>query len=134
MRGRMNRATYWLCLTIILTVVGIMSAFGVRPPRVGEAMLILMCAPRLHDLGRSGWWVLIPLGIEVVAVVAGVTVVPAEDTYVVFSGAFAVVAGFIVLLGLVPGDAQANRFGEPAKSPFAFRERAKVARTEEIFK
>jgi uncharacterized membrane protein YhaH (DUF805 family) len=134
MRGRMNRATYWLCLTVILAIVAVMSLFGIRPPRIGEAMLILMCTPRLHDLGRSGWWVLVPLGIELVAIIGAIALVPAEDAQVVFGAALLVVVGFIVLLGLIPGDAQANRFGDPPKSPFAFQERAKVVRTEEIFK
>ena len=133
MRGRMNRATYWLCLTVILAVVGVMSTFGVRPPRVGEAMLILMCVPRLHDLGKSGWWVLVPFGMEAVAIVGGIEALPG-GTDVVFAGALLIVAGFIILLGLIPGEPQANRFGEPPKSPFAFRERAKVTQTEEIFK
>jgi uncharacterized membrane protein YhaH (DUF805 family) len=134
MRGRFNRATYWLCLCIIVGAVVIMAELGVRPPRIGEAMLILMCVPRLHDLGKSGWWVLIPLGLELVAIVVAITAFSAEDAYIPLAGAFLVVAGFIVVLGLIPGQPQANRFGEPAKSPFAFRERAKVAQTEEIFK
>jgi uncharacterized membrane protein YhaH (DUF805 family) len=134
MRGRMNRATYWLCLAVILAVVAVMSLFGIRPPRVGEAMLILMCVPRLHDLGKSGWWVLIPFGIELVAILVGIEVVPAGEAYVAFSGALFAIAGFILLLGLIRGEPQPNRFGEPPKSPFAFRERAKIVRTEEIFK
>jgi uncharacterized membrane protein YhaH (DUF805 family) len=134
MRGRMNRATYWLCLGILAAAVGIMSVAGIRPPRIGEATLILMCVPRLHDLGKSGWWVLIPIGIELVAIVAAIAMFSTEDAYIVFGAVFLVVAGFIVVLGLIPGQPQANRFGEPPKSPFAFRERAKVSQTEEIFK
>ena len=134
MRGRFNRATYWLCLCIIVGAVVIMAELGIRPPRIGEAMLILMCVPRLHDLGKSGWWVLIPLGIELVAIVVAITALSAEEAYIPFAGAFFVVAGFIVVLGLIPGQPHANRFGDPPKSPFAFRERAKVTQTEEIFK
>ena len=134
MRGRMNRATYWLCLAILVAVVAIMSVIGIRPPRIGEAMLMLMCVPRLHDLGKSGWWVLIPIGIELVAIVAAIAMFSTEDAYIVFGAVFLVVAGFIVVLGLIPGQPQVNRFGEPPKSPFAFRERAKVSQTEEIFR
>ena len=134
MRGRFNRATYWLCLCIIVGAVVIMAEFGIRPPRIGEAMLVLMCVPRLHDLGKSGWWVLIPIGIELTAIVVAIAVFSTEGAYVVFSAVFLAVAGFIVVLGLIPGQPTANRFGDPPKSPFAFRERAKVAKTEEIFK
>lgn len=134
LRGRFNRATYWLCLCIIVGAVAVMAAAGVRPPRIGEAMLVLMCVPRLHDLGKSGWWVLIPLGLEVVTVIVALTAFSPEEAYVLFAGAFLVVVGSIVVLGLIPGQPHANRFGEPPRSPFAFRERAKLAQTEEIFK
>jgi len=130
----MNRATYWLCLGILVAAVGIMSVAGIRPPRIGEAMLILMCVPRLHDLGKSGWWVLIPISIELVAIVIAIAVFSTENAYTVFGIVFLVVAAFIVVLGLIPGQPRANRFGDPPKSPFAFRERAKVVETEEIFK
>ena len=93
-----------------------------------------MCVPRLHDLGKSGWWVLIPIGIELIAIVVAIAVFSPEGAYVVFSAVFLAVASFIVVLGLIPGQPHANRFGDPPKSPFAFRERAKVAKTEEIFK
>ncbi len=134
MRGRFNRATYWLCLCILVGAVALMSVVGIRPPRVGEAMLVLMCVPRLHDLGKSGWWVVIPIGIELTAIGVAIAVFSPEDAYIVFGAVFLAVAGFIVVLGLIPGQPHANRFGDPPKSPFAFRERAKVAKTEEIFK
>jgi uncharacterized membrane protein YhaH (DUF805 family) len=111
-----------------------MAAAGIRPPRIGEAMLILLCVPRLHDLGKSGWWVLIPLGIELVAIVVAIAVSSTEDAGIVFGAVFLAVSGFIVVLGLIPGQPHANRFGDPPRSPFAFRERAKIANTEEIFK
>jgi uncharacterized membrane protein YhaH (DUF805 family) len=134
MRGRMNRATYWLCLSIILAVVAVMSLFGIRPPRIGEAMLILMCVPRLHDLGKSGWWILIPIGVELVTIITAVAVLSPEDASIVFGAVFLAITGAIVVLGLMPGQPHANRFGDPPKSPFAFRERAKLSKTEEIFK
>ena len=134
MRGRMNRATYWLCLGILVAAVAIMSVFGVRPPRIGEAMLLLMCGPRLRDLGRSGWWVLIPLGIELATIIVAFAVFSTEDAEVLFGSVFLAVVGFIVVLGLIPGQPHANRFGEPPKSPFAFLERRKLAETEDIFR
>jgi len=97
-------------------------------------MLVLMCVPRLHDLGKSGWWVAIPIGIELIAIGVAIAVFSPEGAYIVFGTVFLAIAGFIVVLGLIPGQPHANRFGDPPKSPFAFRERAKVAKTEEIFK
>ena len=134
MRGRINRATYWLILGGMVTFVLIVAAFGVRPPRIGEGLLIFLCVPRLHDLGRSGWWVLIPLGIELAALVVAIAVFSGDEASIFFGGAFLVVTGFVVVLGLIQGQPHANRFGEPPKSMFPFAERRKVRETEEIFK
>jgi uncharacterized membrane protein YhaH (DUF805 family) len=134
MRGRINRATYWLLLGSFAAFYIIISMIGVRPPRIGEGLLIFLCVPRLHDLGKSGWWVVIPLALELGAVIVAIAAFSAEDAYVLLGGAVLVFAGFIVVLGLIPGQPQANRFGEPPKSIFAFRERRKVSETEEIFK
>ena len=134
MRGRMNRATYWSILGGMIVFVVVVVMFGVRPPRIGEGLLIFLCVPRLHDLGKSGWWVLIPLGIEVIALVIAFSGFSADRTDAIFGGVFLAIAGFVVALGLIPGQPHANRFGEPPKSIFPFRERRKVEETGEIFK
>jgi uncharacterized membrane protein YhaH (DUF805 family) len=131
MRGRMNRATYWSILGGMVVFVIAVAAFGVRPPRIAEGLLIFLCVPRLHDLGRSGWWVLIPLGVEVVALVTAFSAFSADDAPMIFGGAFLVIAVVVVVLGLIPGQPHANRFGEPSKGPF---HRRKVREAEEIFK
>jgi len=134
MRGRINRATYWLLLGGFAAFYVIVSMIGVRPPRIGEGLLIFLCVPRLHDLGKSGWWVVIPLSIELGAVIVAIAAFSGEEGYVLLGGAALIIAGFIVVLGLIPGQPRANRFGEPPKSIFAFKERRKVSETEEIFK
>ena len=134
MRGRMNRATYWSILGGMVVFVIAVAAFGVRPPRIAEGLLIFLCVPRLHDLGRSGWWVLIPLGVEVAALLAVFSAFSTDDAPLIFGGIFLVIAVVVVVLGLIPGQPHANRFGEPPKSIFPFRERRKVEETGEIFK
>ena len=134
MRGRMNRATYWSILGGMVVFVIAVAAFGVRPPRIAEGLLIFLCVPRLHDLGRSGWWALIPLGVEVAALLAVFSAFSADDAPLIFGGIFLVIAVVVVVLGLIPGQPHANRFGEPPKSIFPFRERRKVEETGEIFK
>jgi len=131
MRGRMNRATYWSILGGMVVFVIAIAAFGVRPPRIAEGLLIFLCVPRLHDLGRSGWWVLIPLGVEVVALVTAFSAFSADDAPMIFGGVFLVIAVVVVGLGLVPAEPHANRFGEPSKGAF---HRRKVREAEEIFK
>ena len=134
MRGRINRATYWSILCGMVGFVLVVAVFGFRPPRIAEGLLIFLCVPRLHDLGRSGWWVLIPLGIEVIALIVAITAFTPDEAGIIFGGVFVIVAGFVVVLGLIHGQPQANRFGDPPKSIFPFKERRKVAETEEIFK
>ena len=134
MRGRINRGEYWLALGIIVAFLIVVSVLGVRPPQVVELMLIFLCVPRLHDLGKSGWWVCIPLAIELVGAVAAFASFSVDEAYVVFGGVMLVVVGCVVVLGLIPGQPNANRFGDPPQSMFAFKERRKVRETEEIFK
>jgi len=131
MRGRMNRATYWSILGGMVVFVVVVAAFGVRPPRIAEGLLIFLCVPRLHDMGRSGWWVLIPLSAELVALVVTFTAFRSDDASMIFGGVFLAIAMFVAVLGLIPGQPHANRFGEPRKGPFHQR---KVREAEEIFK
>jgi len=130
----MNRATYWSVLGLMVVFVIAVAAFGFRTPRIAEGLLIFLCVPRLHDLGKSGWWVLIPLGIEVVALVAAFSAFSGDEAYMIFGGVFVVIAVVVVVLGLIPGQPHANRFGELPKYLFAFKERRKIRETEEIFK
>lgn len=74
--------------------------------------------------------VLIPLLIEIVAVYVPPAAFSADAASMIVRGIFLAVVGFVVVLGLLPGQPHANRFGEPPKSRFAFRERRKVRETE----
>ena len=71
---------------------------------------------RLHDMGRSGWWL---LALLVVCVVAGGLATLFEVGSP--SGALALVGllylislGFVVALGCLPGDPEENQFGLPS--------------------
>jgi uncharacterized membrane protein YhaH (DUF805 family) len=134
MLGRINRAAYWLVLGGFVALYVLISMVGARPPRIGEGLLIFLCAARLHDLGKSGWWVLIPLSVELGAVIVAIAAFSTEDDYALLGGAFVAIAAFVLVLGLIPGQPHANRFGEPPKGMFPSRERRKVSETEEIFK
>jgi uncharacterized membrane protein YhaH (DUF805 family) len=91
--GRATRSEYWwfaLCEILILGVASMLS-----DNLAGLAALALLLpavavgARRLHDIGRSGWWLLVAL-------------VP-------------FVGGLVVLYWTVlPSQAGANAFGEPA--------------------
>ncbi|MCA1653516.1 MAG: DUF805 domain-containing protein [Sphingomicrobium sp.] len=123
--GRAPRAEFWwfyLFYLIGYIIIGIIdSLIGTRIPTL--LYVVAMFLPylgvgvrRLHDTGRSGWWVLLPL---IPAVIAGILAGPAilsgslaaAGTAGIF-GLLAVAAGIAVLVFFVlPGTAGANRFG-----------------------
>lgn len=116
---RTNRATYWVTLLILMGLFAAVVYFtGRRVP--GELVLIFVCVPRLHDIGRSGWWVLaIVLG-EIVAVVVALTLVPLDQVDVAI-GLFVLMLGIVLaVLGFVPGQPGPNRFGEPPAPGLSF--------------
>ena len=72
--GRARRKEYWmfalfnvlisLAIGIVLAIVGAVQAASVIQGLYQLAILIpglAVCARRLHDIGKSGWWMLIAL-------------------------------------------------------------------------
>src|ERR1700741_4457841 len=78
-RGRINRATYWLCLTAIAAIFAAILAFTDRRVPYGELVLIVLCVPRLHDIGRSGWWVGGVFIAEIAFTVGALVALPADQ-------------------------------------------------------
>jgi len=112
LKGRTNRATYWLLLGIVAVIFSALMLSGAKPPAIGEVVLILLCVPRLHDIGWSGWWAAGIIVLEVVILVGAALALPSDDLLVV-AGIYAFgIAGFLIFLGLIPGQATSNRFGE----------------------
>lgn len=73
---------------------------------VYPALLIMGCcllAKRLHDRGRSGWW-------AAIVIIALIAVWPLPRSFFDFIFA-AIVVWAVVELGIMPGEAGANRFG-----------------------
>src|ERR1043166_864208 len=67
---RMNRATYGVLLALLAVAYLVMVNTVKRPPGA-ELLVAFIAAPRLHDIGRSGSWLLILLAGEFVAVAIG---------------------------------------------------------------
>jgi len=112
---RINRTTYWF------TVIGLAALFYAAclllswAPQIALAA-VLISIPRLHDIGRTGSWSLI---LFVPGIFAQLAFSPGVDG--AFTGArvveilsFVLLAGALVLLGLVPGQPGANSYGEPS--------------------
>ena len=78
--------------------------------------MMFVCVPRLHDIGRTGWYA---LGLWIAEVELEIRLfpyrpppfieVPTVGTMVLA----AVVVGAIVWLGIIPGQPGANKFGPP---------------------
>src|SRR5438445_8489506 len=68
---RINRVTYAVYLAIFVIAYAAMVIAMKRPPALAEALVAFVAIPRLHDIGRSGWWLLILLGAELAAIAIG---------------------------------------------------------------
>ena len=85
-----------------------------KPPAQGELFLVLLAVPRLHDLGRSGWWITLPIAAEVVAFVMLARSDASIET-IEIAGGIVVILLLIgaIALGLIPGQRDANPWGDP---------------------
>jgi uncharacterized membrane protein YhaH (DUF805 family) len=118
--GRLNRALYWLCLAIIVALLVAVNMLSSQPVHIGEAVLMFICVPRLHDIGRSGWWIAAPLALEVGGAIVAVLYLP-ENIDAVIGLIALVIIGLLIWLGAVPGEATANRFGDPPAPGLQFK-------------
>src|SRR5450432_3628944 len=105
LKGRTNRAGYWVGLATIVVLVALLMRFAPSDAHVSEAVLVILAIPRLHDIGRTGWWVLAGIGVEVAGLVVVFLVLPPP----LFLGGAGVVTlvilALMVWLGAIPGEA-----------------------------
>ncbi|MBO9712912.1 DUF805 domain-containing protein [Sphingomonas sp.] len=114
LQGRSNRATYWTLFAVLAGLFLLARVLGVTPPGLGELALVMLAVPRLHDLGLTGWLVAMPIAGEIVFV--GLLIranVPVEAMLEAIGLLVVAILAMLVVLGSVPGNRAANRFGEP---------------------
>jgi uncharacterized membrane protein YhaH (DUF805 family) len=91
--GRATRSEYWWFVLCEVLILGIASLISDTLPGLFALALVLPAlavgARRLHDTGRSGWWLLLML--------------------VPFIGGL-----FLLYWAVLPSQPSANAFGEPA--------------------
>lgn len=115
--GRASRSEYWwfFLFTVIVRL------FTTWIPFIGFLIALALLLPslsatarRLHDTNRSGWWMLLPIGLGIAGIVAGVSLA--------FVGLFVLgvglailgsIGGFLALLVFLiqPGDPHPNQYG-----------------------
>jgi uncharacterized membrane protein YhaH (DUF805 family) len=113
--GRVNRAWYWLGFALIFAVLSTINMLS-----IGQAALVFICIPRLHDIGRSGWWVAAPLTLEIGGLAAAL-LLPDETSKTVIGSIPPIILLLFAWLGVVPGDIDANGFGDPPLPGLQFK-------------
>lgn len=133
LNGRSSRREYWIAIVLLL-VVGLGLAWADIPGASSAItfLWILVWNRRLHDIGRSGWLILIPFGLLIVCAAAGL-LFGGQDIRNAFEysqrgsgpvtdrgatmfvglvlGLLAIQFGFTIWLGVKKGDPGSNRFG-----------------------
>ncbi|MHB8530011.1 MAG: DUF805 domain-containing protein [Caulobacteraceae bacterium] len=110
--GRASRAPFWIALALIFAIavayeavagptLRLLTFWFIYPVLLASAACVL--SKRLHDRGRSGWWA------ALILFVAAMNWPEPRGARAVL--AFPVLAWALVELGLLAGEAGANRFG-----------------------
>ena len=121
-QGRITRAPFWFG---ILVVIAASVALNLIPGPVGHLVGFVLLWPqvcinvkRLHDMGRTGWLLLIPAAITLTCLAvgfimgSGMEAPPPRPAPGPLAIAALVSLGFLLWVGLTPGQSAANRFGE----------------------
>ena len=138
--GRIGRQAFWIGWLMLMGV----HVLAGWIPLIGQVLAlaavfawVCLCTKRLHDMGRTGWWQLLPILLGPVlitgsAISIGVGAVLADLTngdagwaalagvgglFVSLAIATVAVIGFTVWVGLTEGQAGENRYGEPPLTP-----------------
>jgi uncharacterized membrane protein YhaH (DUF805 family) len=124
----MNRLTYLVWFAVFVIVVTILLQFTDRPGPT-EVLAALIVVPRLHDIGRSGWWYLVLIFAEAVALAIGWQ--SGVDGILIAGGIFVMIAlAVLMILGFIPGEPRENRWGVPPDFGFHFRRDTREAEPE----
>jgi len=126
LRGRSNRTLYWSNIALLVLIyTAITVAYHPEHLVGGEFFLMLIYIPRLHDVGVTGWIGAAPLTLKISAI-ATLSLLPTDPALIVAGVMLLIIAVSVVVVGVIPGQPAANRFGDPPRSGFGFTGRAQA--------
>lgn len=118
LRKRINRATYWVAVMVMIALVVIARILG-STSGISEIVLAFICILRMHDLGWSGRWVLLPIAVEVAGFLWAITL-PPEQAAIVAGTITTMIALTMVWLGFLKGQPDWNDYGDPPRAGISF--------------
>ena len=110
---RINRAIFWLGAVILLIVSYGLSFLPDSTRGAGTVigiLWILLFTRRLHDVGLAGWWQLPLIALQLGAV-GLIFANMSFDLVLGIVGLLQIIA--VIVLGVIPGQRETNRFGPP---------------------
>jgi uncharacterized membrane protein YhaH (DUF805 family) len=140
--GRSNRQEYWISVALLFVVAAVLDVLHMQNAIAAiSIMWVITWMRRLHDIGKPGWWALIPILLIMAVVFAGFALggeplvkaltaieamqanyaIPDNVVYLLFGIGVASVLiqfGFTIWLGAKKGDEGSNRFGAPPEDIF----------------
>ncbi len=138
--GRIGRQAFWIGWLMLLgahMVAGWIPVLGQVIALAAIFAWVCLCAKRLHDMGRTAWWQLLPIALGPVLIIGsaiwiGMGAVLAElanadaglaaiagvgGLFVSLAIALVSTIGFTLWVGLTEGQPGENRYGEPPLTP-----------------
>lgn len=134
-KGRIGRKDFWIGFAILFVAGLVLGMIPVIGQIIGLLMLYLwVClgSKRLHDMGKSGWLMVVPFALQVLAMVlvvmaaggammagaAGGDAAGGAMAGAMGGGLIAMLAGlaslaFLIWIGATPGQPEANQYGPP---------------------
>jgi uncharacterized membrane protein YhaH (DUF805 family) len=127
--GRINRAPYWLTTLAIFAIVVALAVLGALSGGLGGLVLVLLVlyipllwtglaigAKRLHDRGKSAWWLLVFYVLP--SVLGGIADHLGGAGFIFHIAAAAVGIWGLVELGFLRGTVGPNQYGpDPLQQP-----------------
>ena len=120
--GRIERKAFWIAWLVIAAMAGVLRLFGPLGALLGLACIypqVCLYSKRLHDIGQTGWKILIPLGLMVAAaVLAGIGEALDHSPAVLIADLPSVglsIASVVTFLRVTfeKGEPDENRYGPP---------------------